>query len=161
MTSLLPCSRRPTSQFGVAVFDHAGFFVGRSGCFRMVFSIPKRDGTFIFARNEQTGGIQMSDPVCLVNEDQIVSVGEPSKLGAIGSPLSQKATFKLEYSLGRNNDTSAFHFRRRFWKRMNVEEMNLVMHSHRSSRCCFSCLLFAFCRFVFSPQPVLIFVFCF
>ena len=100
----------------------------------MVFSIAIGDGTSIFARNAESGSLHMSDPVCLVNEDQIVAVGEPSKLGAIGFVLSQKAKFKLEYSLKNDNGTDALRFNRRFWKRMNVEETNLMVHAKRTSR---------------------------
>ena len=123
--------------FGLAMFDTAGFFLGRTGCYRMVFSIPTgdEDGTSIFARNAETGALQMSDPVCVVNEDIIASVGEPSKLAAIGSPFSKKATFKVEYSLHDNNTgTGALMFKRRFWKRMNVEETHMMVHAKRTSR---------------------------
>ena len=100
----------------------------------MVFSIPNGDGTSIFARTE-SGALQMSDPVCVVNEDRLESVGEPSKLGAIGFPLSQKAKFKVEYPLHNNNNgTRTLRFKRRFWKRMNVEETNMMVHAQRTSR---------------------------
>ena len=117
---------------GYAVFDQAGFLVGRSGCYRMVFSIPLGNGTSIFARKSNSE-IYMSDPVCLVNEDEIKVIGEPSKLGAVHSVFSEKAAFKLEYALEANS-TTHLGFKRRFWKRMNVESVTLQLHSQTIGR---------------------------
>ena len=74
----------------------------------------------------------MSDPVCLVNDDDLKVAGEPSKLGAVHSLFSEKATFKLEYALEEN--TGRFGFKRRFWKRMNAEAVALQLHSQTIGR---------------------------
>ena len=105
--------------------------MGRSGCYRMVFSIPSGNGKTIFARTSNSE-IYMSDPVCLVNEDELKVIGEPSKLGAVHSAFSEKAAFKLEYALEHN--TGRFGFKRRFWKRMNVEAVALQLHSQTIGR---------------------------
>ena len=123
---------RPTNGHGIATFDYAGFLMGRSGCYRMVFSIPNGEETPIFARKNNSE-IYLSNPVCLVNEDKLKVSGEPSKLGAVGSVLAQKASFKLEYAL-EGNIAGGVGFKRRFWKRMNVETIMLQLHSQSIGR---------------------------
>ena len=116
----------------MALFDVAGFVLGRSGCYRMVFSIQHGEENPIFARKEN-GEIFMSDPVCLLNEDEVKVAGEPSKLGAVHSLFSEKAAFKLEYDLEAPS-TGRAGFRRRFWKRMHVEAVALQLHSQTIGR---------------------------
>ena len=98
----------------------------------MVFSVNNGEKTPIYARKNNSE-IFMSDPVCLVNEDGLEVAGEPSKLGAVNSLFSEKAAFKLEYALG-GNGTGRFGFKRRFWKRMNVEAVTLQLHSQTIGR---------------------------
>ena len=100
----------------------------------MVFSVPVGDGTSIYAKRKDApdSEIFISDPVCLVNEDGVKVAGEPNKLGAVGSLFEQKATFKLEYDLQGNS--TGFGFKRRFWKRLNVDLIALQLHSQQSVR---------------------------
>lgn len=98
----------------------------------MVFSINNGEEMPIYARKKNSE-IFMSDPVCLVNEDGLEVAGEPSKLGAVNSLFSEKAAFKLEYALD-GNSSGRFGFKRRFWKRMNVETITLQMHAQNIGR---------------------------
>ena len=98
----------------------------------MMFSIQHGEETPIFA-TKSNSEIYISDPVCLLNEDEVKVVGEPSKLGAVHSVFSEKAAFKLEYAL-EPNSTGLLGFKRRFWKRMNVEAVNLQLHSQAIGR---------------------------
>ena len=102
----------------------------------MVFSVPVGDGTVIFAKRSDApdSPIFISDPVCLVNEDAVKKAGEPDKLGAVGSLFKEKATFKLEYDLQGTNSTRTFGFKRRFWKRMNVDLAQFQVHSQNAVR---------------------------
>ena len=106
--------------------------MGRSGCYRMIFSVTNGEGKPVFARKSNSE-IYLSDPVCLVNEDGLEVAGEPSKLGAVNSLFSEKATFKLEYAL-EGNSAGRLGFKRRFWKRMNVETIALQLHSQNIGR---------------------------